>query len=118
MKAALFCTTRYAGPAQKGVWPVPADSYSAEIAEQSMQRLAQRLAQRFSNHARDDVGRAPWRERHHQPDGLVRIRLGQAQGGRQGQAQGHEEGWDVHVQVSRDQQVGMLLLRPCPHEAR
>ncbi|MGE0745527.1 MAG: LLM class flavin-dependent oxidoreductase [Rhodospirillales bacterium] len=38
MKAALFCTTRYAGPAPKGVWPVPAHTYSPEIAQQSMQR--------------------------------------------------------------------------------
>jgi hypothetical protein len=31
MKAALFCTSRYMGPAPEGVWPVPADRYSTEI---------------------------------------------------------------------------------------
>ncbi len=35
MKAALFCTSRYMGPAPEGVWPVPADHYSTEIAELS-----------------------------------------------------------------------------------
>lgn len=37
MKAALFCTSRYMGPAPQAVWPVPADQYSAEIAERSFQ---------------------------------------------------------------------------------
>ena len=35
MKAALFCTSRYMGPAKPGVWPVPTDTYSTEIAEHS-----------------------------------------------------------------------------------
>ncbi|HXQ52653.1 MAG TPA: LLM class flavin-dependent oxidoreductase [Stellaceae bacterium] len=36
MKAALFCTARYMGPAAHDVWPAPADRYSPEIAERSM----------------------------------------------------------------------------------
>ncbi len=38
MKAALFCTTRYAGPASHSEWPAPCDTYSPEWAERSMQR--------------------------------------------------------------------------------
>jgi alkanesulfonate monooxygenase SsuD/methylene tetrahydromethanopterin reductase-like flavin-dependent oxidoreductase (luciferase family) len=42
MKASLFCTTRYDGPASHTVWPAPADIYDNEWAERSMQRtLAQ-----------------------------------------------------------------------------
>lgn len=37
MKSALFCTSRYMGPAREGVWPVPANDYEAEIAEKSYQ---------------------------------------------------------------------------------
>ena len=37
MKAALFCTSRYMGPAPERVWPVPAHSYSSEIAQHSYQ---------------------------------------------------------------------------------
>jgi len=37
MKSALFCTSRYLGPAKPGVWPVPADTYSTDIAERSYQ---------------------------------------------------------------------------------
>ncbi|MDP6174674.1 MAG: LLM class flavin-dependent oxidoreductase [Rhodospirillales bacterium] len=36
MKAALFCTCGYQGPAPRGVWPAPGDEYSAELAEASM----------------------------------------------------------------------------------
>ncbi len=38
MKASLFCTTRYDGPASHAVWPEPADRYESEWAERSMQR--------------------------------------------------------------------------------
>lgn len=38
MKASLFCTTRYDGPASHAVWPEPADIYSSEWAERSMRR--------------------------------------------------------------------------------
>ena len=42
MKASLFCSTRYEGPSKRGVWPVPADTYDADIAQRSYQRtLAQ-----------------------------------------------------------------------------
>jgi alkanesulfonate monooxygenase SsuD/methylene tetrahydromethanopterin reductase-like flavin-dependent oxidoreductase (luciferase family) len=37
MKAALFSSARYTGPAPGG-WPVPATDYSNEIAQQTMQR--------------------------------------------------------------------------------
>ncbi len=37
MKAALFSLVPYAGPAERGVWPVPVQAYSADVAEQSMQ---------------------------------------------------------------------------------
>jgi alkanesulfonate monooxygenase SsuD/methylene tetrahydromethanopterin reductase-like flavin-dependent oxidoreductase (luciferase family) len=43
MKASLFCTTRYQGPSKKGVWPVPAEEYSAEIAQQSMERWTSQI---------------------------------------------------------------------------
>jgi alkanesulfonate monooxygenase SsuD/methylene tetrahydromethanopterin reductase-like flavin-dependent oxidoreductase (luciferase family) len=38
MKASLFCTTRYDGPASHAVWPEPADQYQSEWAERSMNR--------------------------------------------------------------------------------
>ncbi len=38
MKAALFCTTRYNGPASHTVWPAPCDTYSSDFAEEAMQR--------------------------------------------------------------------------------
>lgn len=38
MKASLFCTTRYDGPASHTVWPAPGDTYSKEWAELAMQR--------------------------------------------------------------------------------
>ncbi len=38
MKASLFCTTRYDGPASHAVWPEPADQYQSEWAERSMAR--------------------------------------------------------------------------------
>ncbi|HXS41090.1 MAG TPA: LLM class flavin-dependent oxidoreductase [Stellaceae bacterium] len=50
MKASLFCTTRYEGPSRKGIWPVPADSYSAEIAQKSYQRWLSQIQ------LGDDVG--------------------------------------------------------------
>ena len=37
MKAAVFSPSPYQGPAKRGVWPVPADSFSAEQAEKSME---------------------------------------------------------------------------------
>ena len=43
MKAGLFCTTRYAGPSRKGVWPVPTDSYSSEIAQRSYERTLSQM---------------------------------------------------------------------------
>jgi alkanesulfonate monooxygenase SsuD/methylene tetrahydromethanopterin reductase-like flavin-dependent oxidoreductase (luciferase family) len=43
MLASLFCTTRYDGPADHGVWPAPTDTYSTEWAERSMQRTLQQL---------------------------------------------------------------------------
>lgn len=43
MKASLFCTTRYDGPASHTVWPAPADTYSAEWAERSMQRTLEQF---------------------------------------------------------------------------
>src|ERR687883_745400 len=36
VKAALFSRVPYLGSAPRGVWPVPADGYSSELAEQSM----------------------------------------------------------------------------------
>jgi alkanesulfonate monooxygenase SsuD/methylene tetrahydromethanopterin reductase-like flavin-dependent oxidoreductase (luciferase family) len=43
MKASLFCTTRYQGPSKKGVWPVPADDYSVEIAQKSVERTMSQI---------------------------------------------------------------------------
>ena len=43
MKAALFCTTRYAGPASHTVWPAPCDTYTAEWAERSMERTLEQF---------------------------------------------------------------------------
>ena len=43
MKAALFCTARYMGPAPRDVWPAPGDSYSSEVAEHSMQTTLQQF---------------------------------------------------------------------------
>jgi alkanesulfonate monooxygenase SsuD/methylene tetrahydromethanopterin reductase-like flavin-dependent oxidoreductase (luciferase family) len=43
MKAALFCTSRYMGAAPEG-WPVPANEYSAEVAERSMQTTLEQFA--------------------------------------------------------------------------
>src|SRR5690242_14362482 len=37
MKAALFTPSPYMGPAARGTWPVPIDSYSSELAQRSMQ---------------------------------------------------------------------------------
>ena len=36
MKVALFSSVPYTGPAPRGSWPVPVDTYSTEIAERSM----------------------------------------------------------------------------------
>jgi alkanesulfonate monooxygenase SsuD/methylene tetrahydromethanopterin reductase-like flavin-dependent oxidoreductase (luciferase family) len=38
MKASLFCTSRYDGPASHTTWPAAVDTYTAEWAERSMQR--------------------------------------------------------------------------------
>ncbi|HXP75070.1 MAG TPA: LLM class flavin-dependent oxidoreductase [Stellaceae bacterium] len=43
MKAALFVTSRYAGPASQTEWPVPCDTYSTERAERSMQRTLEQF---------------------------------------------------------------------------
>ncbi len=37
MKAAIFTPVPYMGPAPRGMWPVPTDSFSTEVAERSMQ---------------------------------------------------------------------------------
>ena len=37
MKASFFCNCRYLGPTTKGQWPVPADVYSAEAAQDSLE---------------------------------------------------------------------------------
>ncbi len=37
MQAALLSLVPYTGPTERGVWPIPAQSYSAETAERSMQ---------------------------------------------------------------------------------
>lgn len=37
MKAAIFTSVPYLGPAPRGVWPVPSESFSAEVAERSME---------------------------------------------------------------------------------
>ncbi|HEY0581516.1 MAG TPA: LLM class flavin-dependent oxidoreductase [Chloroflexota bacterium] len=36
MKAAIFTSVPYMGPAPRGMWPVPSQSFSAEVAERSM----------------------------------------------------------------------------------
>ncbi|MDE3075078.1 MAG: LLM class flavin-dependent oxidoreductase [Chloroflexota bacterium] len=38
MKAAVFTSVPYVGPAERGVWPVPKQTYSSEIAEKSMEQ--------------------------------------------------------------------------------
>jgi alkanesulfonate monooxygenase SsuD/methylene tetrahydromethanopterin reductase-like flavin-dependent oxidoreductase (luciferase family) len=43
MKAALFSTCRYHGPALDGGWPVPASVYSHEAAQASMQRALEQF---------------------------------------------------------------------------
>ena len=35
MKISLFCNCRYMGPTSGGGWPVPADDFSAELAQES-----------------------------------------------------------------------------------
>jgi len=37
MKAALFSSVPYMGPAPRGTWPVPTQDYSAEVAERSLE---------------------------------------------------------------------------------
>jgi alkanesulfonate monooxygenase SsuD/methylene tetrahydromethanopterin reductase-like flavin-dependent oxidoreductase (luciferase family) len=37
MKASLFCTARYMGPAPHDIWPLSGDLFSADVAVQSMQ---------------------------------------------------------------------------------
>ena len=37
MKAALFSLAPYLGPAPRGVWPVPNESYSSDVGQQSME---------------------------------------------------------------------------------
>src|SRR3954468_16950957 len=37
MKAALFSSVPYMGPAPRGVWPVSTQDYSAEVAERSLE---------------------------------------------------------------------------------
>jgi alkanesulfonate monooxygenase SsuD/methylene tetrahydromethanopterin reductase-like flavin-dependent oxidoreductase (luciferase family) len=37
VKASLFCNCRYAGPATEGTWPVPADPYSSDTAQRTLQ---------------------------------------------------------------------------------
>ncbi len=43
MKIALFCNTRYAGDAPKGVWPVPGHTYMPEVATRSMDRTLEQI---------------------------------------------------------------------------
>ena len=43
MKAALFCTTRYEGPASHTTWPAACDTYTAEWAEKSMARTMEQF---------------------------------------------------------------------------
>lgn len=38
MKAAIFSPVSYGGPAQRGVWPVPAEPYSSQAAIEAMER--------------------------------------------------------------------------------
>jgi alkanesulfonate monooxygenase SsuD/methylene tetrahydromethanopterin reductase-like flavin-dependent oxidoreductase (luciferase family) len=49
MKAALFCTSRYTGPAPQGVWPLPNAYCEPEIAERSMHETLEQfhLAETF-----------------------------------------------------------------------
>src|SRR5215469_10337186 len=49
MKAALFCTSRYIGPAPDGVWPLPGKYCDAELATRSMEVTLEqfRLADEF-----------------------------------------------------------------------
>jgi alkanesulfonate monooxygenase SsuD/methylene tetrahydromethanopterin reductase-like flavin-dependent oxidoreductase (luciferase family) len=37
LKAAIFTSVPYMGPAPRGMWPVPSQSFSAEVAERSME---------------------------------------------------------------------------------
>jgi len=37
VKAAIFSSVPYTGPAPRGVWPVPAQTFSPEVAERSME---------------------------------------------------------------------------------
>jgi alkanesulfonate monooxygenase SsuD/methylene tetrahydromethanopterin reductase-like flavin-dependent oxidoreductase (luciferase family) len=37
VKAAVFSPSPYRGPAQRGTWPVPTDTFSAELAQQSLE---------------------------------------------------------------------------------
>ncbi|HLG73224.1 MAG TPA: LLM class flavin-dependent oxidoreductase [Chloroflexota bacterium] len=37
MKAALFSSVPYQGPAPRGIWPVPGDAFSTEVAQRSME---------------------------------------------------------------------------------
>ena len=43
MKASLFCTTRYDGPASHTEWPAPTDTYLAEWGELSMRRTLEQF---------------------------------------------------------------------------
>ena len=43
MKVSLFCNTRYTGPSPQGVWPVPGDCFSPEIAVSSMNRTLDQM---------------------------------------------------------------------------
>ena len=36
MKAALFSSVPYLGPAARGTWPVPVQTYSSDVAQQSV----------------------------------------------------------------------------------
>jgi alkanesulfonate monooxygenase SsuD/methylene tetrahydromethanopterin reductase-like flavin-dependent oxidoreductase (luciferase family) len=49
VKASLFCTSRYVGPAPHGVWPVAGEHCAPEIAARSMQATLEqfRLADEF-----------------------------------------------------------------------
>ena len=37
MKASLFCTARYMGPARSDIWPLAADVFSGDVAQRSME---------------------------------------------------------------------------------
>jgi alkanesulfonate monooxygenase SsuD/methylene tetrahydromethanopterin reductase-like flavin-dependent oxidoreductase (luciferase family) len=43
MKAAIFSSVPYMGPAPRGVWPVPSESYSSEVGERSMELSLQQF---------------------------------------------------------------------------